>query len=370
MKHYKGKNVSKAVFLIYLSWLVYAISYLGKVNYSANITQIIDFYGVTKTQAGIVQTFFFFSYGVGQVVNGVLCKKYNIKWMIFISLSVSAVINLIIAVSREFSIIKWLWLINGFALSVLWPTIIRQLSEALPKQVLGVSSVVMGTTVAIGTLIIYGLSSIYAVFDKFIFSFYTAGIAVIIVAVIWLILYDKAVALAKNEKDQEEHIDIIFPIPRRDADEVEQRVHDVQEFGLYDVSRHPFIILCRIFDQQSHTVFFGAFLQFFRFRNRNVTKDIGNLSGIFHAVADAGKFQFFCHGLCVCFHLIGGSLQGEDRCAGFSDQLPDLNDLRFNGGEGAGGQGNGILRSEVFRSDRQEKHIRFVPADLDRKSVV
>ena len=50
------------MFLIFLGWLVYATSYLGKVNYSANITQIIDFYGVSKAQAGMVPTFFFFAY--------------------------------------------------------------------------------------------------------------------------------------------------------------------------------------------------------------------------------------------------------------------------------------------------------------------
>ena len=137
---------------------MYTTSYLGKVNYSANITQIIDFYGVTKAQAGTVPTFFFFAYGIGQVFNGVFCKKYNIKWIIFCSLIISATINLIIAVSSDFSIIKWLWLVNGFVLSILWPTIVRLLSEALPQKVLGSSSVVMGTTVAAGTLIIYGLS--------------------------------------------------------------------------------------------------------------------------------------------------------------------------------------------------------------------
>lgn len=231
----KISNRSRATLLIFLSWLVYTISYLGKVNYSANITQIIDFYGVTKTQAGIVQTFFFFSYGVGQVLNGILCKKYNIKWMIFISLSVSAVINLVIAVSTDFSIIKWLWLINGFTLSVLWPTIVRQLSEALPKKVLGISSVVMGTTVAIGTLIIYGLSSIYAVLDKFKFSFYTAGVAVIIVALIWLILYDKAVALAKNEKDQEEHTEI---------SKVDDQIDKEQEKGQRKILFTSIYVLC------------------------------------------------------------------------------------------------------------------------------
>ena len=200
-------NKKQSYLLIFLGWLVYTFSYLGKVNYSANITQIIDFYGITKSQAGMVPTFFFFAYGIGQVFNGLFCKKYNIKWMIFISLVVSASINLIIAVTSNFSIMKWLWLVNGFVLSILWPTIIRLLSESLPQKSLGTSSVVMGTTVAIGTLIIYGLSSIFVAFDRFKLSFYTAGIAVMIVAIVWIILYNKAVNKAKNEKKKDEIIE-------------------------------------------------------------------------------------------------------------------------------------------------------------------
>lgn len=108
---------------------MYSVSYLGKVNYSANVTQVIDFYGITKTQAGAVPTLFFFVYGIGQVFNGIFYKKHNIKWMIFVSLFVSASINLTIAVSTNFAIMKWLWLVNGFVLSILWPTLIRLLSE-------------------------------------------------------------------------------------------------------------------------------------------------------------------------------------------------------------------------------------------------
>lgn len=197
---------SYAILLIFLAWLVYATSYLGKVNYSANITQIIDFYGITKTQAGAVPTFFFFSYGIGQVVNGLLCKKYNMKWMIFVSLFISASINLIIAVSTNFAIMKWLWMINGFALSILWPTLIRLLSEVLPQKNLNISSVIMGTTVASGTMVIYALSSLFAAFDKFKLSFYTAGIAVIAVAFVWLIFYNKTVSGAKKEKEQEDTV--------------------------------------------------------------------------------------------------------------------------------------------------------------------
>lgn len=217
--------------LIFLCWLVYTTSYLGKVNYSANITQIIDYYNVTKAQAGIAPTFFFFAYGIGQVINGLFCKKYNIKWMIFSSLTVSAIINLIIAVSSDFSIVKWLWLVNGIVLSTLWPTIVRLITEVLPQKDLGKSSVIMGTTVAAGTLIIYGLSSLYAVFDKFKYAFFTAAYVGLFVSLAWLLLYNKIVTIAKNSSDE-------HPLPKEDKQIVEQK----PVMGIWE-KRHFYMVI-------------------------------------------------------------------------------------------------------------------------------
>lgn len=190
--------------LIFLCWLVYSVSYLGKVNYSANINSVIEFYSISRAEAGLAPTFFFFAYGIGQVVNGILCKKYNIKWMIFLSLASSSIINLIIAVSTNFAIIKWLWMINGFALSMLWPTLIRLLSESLPQKDLGRASVIMGTTVASGTLVIYACSSVYTFFDHFKLAFYTAAFTGLLVALFWIYLYKRVVSNAKDEKTNEE----------------------------------------------------------------------------------------------------------------------------------------------------------------------
>lgn len=204
---FENKDKNGANLLITLGWVIYTVSYLGKVNYSANITQIIDFYGVTKSEAGIAPTLFFFAYGIGQVVNGFLCRKYNIKWMIFCSLFVSAIINFTVAISSDFFIIKWLWMINGFVLSVLWPTLIRLLSEVLPRKDFGKSSIVMGSTVASGTLMIYGLSSIFAQFNKFKLAFYMAAISDFIVAVLWLFVYKKAIKMSTNEKSKDEVVE-------------------------------------------------------------------------------------------------------------------------------------------------------------------
>ncbi len=203
-----NNRLGRSGLLIFLGWLMYATSYLGKVNYSANIIQVMEHYDVTKPEAGAVPTFFFFAYGVGQIVNGLLCKKYNMKWMIAAALAVSGAINLIIGVSDVFSIVKWLWMVNGFTLSILWPTLIRLLSSALPRKALGKSSVIIGTTVAAGTLVIYALSALYVSFDGFKLAFYTAAIADFAVSIFWILLYDRAVSLAIRDKTAEDYEEI------------------------------------------------------------------------------------------------------------------------------------------------------------------
>ena len=193
--------------LIWLCWLVYTCSYLGKVNYSANVTQIMDFYNVDHSEAGLVGTFLFFSYGVGQFVNGFLCKKYNLKWIIFASLMVSGTVNLAVALTPDFAIVKYLWLINGFSLSVLWPCVIRMLSECLSKKYMARATVIVGTTVAAGTFAIYAASALFATFDAFKLAFYTAAVIMPLVAILWIFAIPRIMSNAKRlcYEDEEEN---------------------------------------------------------------------------------------------------------------------------------------------------------------------
>ena len=68
--------------IIFICWLAYAMAYVGRLNFSASIVAIISDLGVTKAQAGLVSSCFFFAYGAGQLVNGVFSKHYNSKLMI------------------------------------------------------------------------------------------------------------------------------------------------------------------------------------------------------------------------------------------------------------------------------------------------
>jgi sugar phosphate permease len=57
------KVLNTTTLLIALCWIVYTCSYLGKLGYNANITQIENAHSLSHSTAGMVSTFFFFAYG-------------------------------------------------------------------------------------------------------------------------------------------------------------------------------------------------------------------------------------------------------------------------------------------------------------------
>lgn len=205
----KEKNSSSL--LILLCWLAYTCSYIGKLSYSANITEIEAAYGVTHAQTGIISTFFFFVYGAGQIVNGLCCKRYNIKHVVFGSLLVASGANLLLVLTPDFALMKYIWLVNGAAMSFLWTALIRLLSETLAKKDINRAIVVMGTTVATGTFLVYGLSAVFAALDLFRITFYIAAAIMTTVAIIWLCSYNKLVDPLRAERKTEEQTTAASP---------------------------------------------------------------------------------------------------------------------------------------------------------------
>ena len=202
----KGQSEKKVfnttTLLIALCWVVYTCSYLGKLGYNANITQIEKAYSISHSTAGMVSTFFFFAYGIGQIINGIFCKKYNVRSVVFGCLLVSGLMNLLVGFSNNFAFIKYFWLINGAALSVLWPSLIRLLSETLDKENIGRAVVVMGTTVATGTFFVYGLSALFVALGAYEIMFILAGILLPLIALLWIFSYSK---LVKQKTEEEAH---------------------------------------------------------------------------------------------------------------------------------------------------------------------
>lgn len=202
--HSKKRSFDKSTLLLLLCWVVYTCSYIGKLSYSANINQIGTAFGVPYAQTGMVSTFFFFAYGIGQIVNGLLCKRYNVKYVVFTCLMVGSAMNLLVAFAPSFSLVKYFWLINGVAMSFLWPTVIRLLSETMKKKSVERAIVVMGTTVATGTFLVYGISALFAALGAYYLTFCVAAALLITISLVWIFSFDSLVLPLRKECEEEE----------------------------------------------------------------------------------------------------------------------------------------------------------------------
>lgn len=181
-------NNKKSNFLIFLCWAAYTSAYVARLNYNASMVEILSQLDVTKEAAGTVSSFFFFAYGAGQLVNGLLSKKYNTKYSVTIALASSCVINLAMTFCDGIDEMKYLWLFNGVFQSILWSSLIKTLSDNLADNKLPKAVMVMSTTVASGTFMAYGLAALFSYLNlSWTLIFYVASALVGFVAILWFV---------------------------------------------------------------------------------------------------------------------------------------------------------------------------------------
>lgn len=185
--------------LIFLCWLVYTTSYLSRYSYNSNIVAIRSVFGADNAAAGLVGSMFFFAYGAGQIINGIFCKKYPKRLIVSLALGASAAFNIAAGLLKSFAPFKFLWLINGAVLSLLWSSLILILGENLSETNLKKSIFAMSTTVPAGMIVIYGFAAVCNRLGAFRPVFFFAGVATFIVAAVWFMLYGKVSAAAKAE---------------------------------------------------------------------------------------------------------------------------------------------------------------------------
>ena len=184
--------------LIFGCWLIYTAAYVGRLDYSASMVKIISELGISNDQGGLVYSCFALTYGIGQLINGLLCKHYNPKFVITGALSVSALVNVLMPLSRDYRIMAALWLVNGIAQSMLYSLIIRTLSKNIKSGSISRAIYTMSTTVAVGTALAYGISALFVALNMWQLTFFTAAALLIAAACVWVYIITQVEKAKKN----------------------------------------------------------------------------------------------------------------------------------------------------------------------------
>ncbi|WP_312503404.1 MFS transporter [Lacrimispora sp.] len=171
--------------LFLLCWMVYCVSYIGRLNYSSAMAQIISEHILTASQAGFISMAYFFAYGAGQMINGLLGDRVNPKRMIFVGLFCSGLANIAMGISHSAPWMALSWGANGYFQAMIWAPIIRIFAEMLHGEDRVNCSVNIVSSQIIGTLISYLLSAGVLAVAAWPGVFITAAILLAAASILW-----------------------------------------------------------------------------------------------------------------------------------------------------------------------------------------
>ena len=188
----KKETVGSTKLLEFLCPLIYFGSYVTRKNYSIVIAAIIATEGIGDADAALAETLALISYGVGQVVSGILGDRFKPKTLITCGLTATTIINALMAIVPDPFVRAVLWCVNGFAQSLLWPPLVRIMAATMNEETY--SKVCVNTNVAgiSGMVFVYLTASLlwipyFSWKYVFVFSALLCGV----IDVFWCILARK-----------------------------------------------------------------------------------------------------------------------------------------------------------------------------------
>lgn len=191
--------------LFWMCWLVYFASYIGRLNYSSAMPAMIGESVITASQAGFISMVYFFAYGAGQFLNGMLADRLHPGKMIFAGLFASGLLNLAMGFLSGFGMMALFWCANGYTQAMIWPPIMRIFAKMMTEERKVKYCVHITSTMAVGTLASYLLSAAMIAAAGWRFVFYAAAVCMCGAALVFWRGFARVEAYSMGHGAAEEH---------------------------------------------------------------------------------------------------------------------------------------------------------------------
>lgn len=152
----KGFQAAKTR-MLFLCTACYTVVYFCRTNLSLALDDLIELLSISKSTAGLIGTVFFWAYALGQLLSGWLGSRYSLKKIIAAGLVLSGCANLGIACSHHYLPVLLCWMLNGLALSLMWPSIVGIASQWFSPEEYGKVFIYLNLPTTAGYLISWGM---------------------------------------------------------------------------------------------------------------------------------------------------------------------------------------------------------------------
>lgn len=136
--------------------------------------------------ASMAVTGSFVTYGIGQLISGWLGDRIKPRYLMFIGLMVSAGMNVCVPLFSRPTAMLVFWCINGFAQALMWPPMVRLLSDYLDQDTYKKSCVWVGWGSSAGTIFLYLFAPVCIVWKGWRSLFFLCAGCAVLFAFAWI----------------------------------------------------------------------------------------------------------------------------------------------------------------------------------------
>lgn len=139
-------------------WTMYATYYLCRVNLSVAVPALKSIDWIGESGVAWIMTSLYLSYGLGQLMNGILGDRFGARRVATIGMVISAVANVVFGLAMSFPAMLGAWIVNGLAQATGAPSRIKVFSNWFSPRVRGRMMGFLGTDYVVGNVAAWLLS--------------------------------------------------------------------------------------------------------------------------------------------------------------------------------------------------------------------
>lgn len=179
--HYSKRGI------VLMCTVAYFASYFSRKTFAVVMVDMLENGVLSREIAGVVGTALFVFYGAGQLISGYMGDRISPKYLMFSGLMISALCNLLLPLSPSQYLMIPIWAVNGFAQALLWPPIVRILSDNLSHEKYVSANLVVTCGAHVSTIVLYVLAPVCISFASWRSVFFTSTVFCVVVGIIFLV---------------------------------------------------------------------------------------------------------------------------------------------------------------------------------------
>lgn len=168
---------------------IYIAEYFGRYDLAAaKIEMLGAFVGDVKAMLGLALTLMAISYGVGQIVMGVVGDRVPPRFVVFAGLLGAGACNLAVGFATNLVVVCVAWFLNGVCKSMIWPSLLRQMTCDMSDNGFQTGIVWVSIASNVGTVLVYlAVVPLSILIFSWRLAFWFSGFTEIAAGVAWVL---------------------------------------------------------------------------------------------------------------------------------------------------------------------------------------